>query len=284
MARAIWTGSISFGLVSVPVKVYSATSHKEVRFHQLHDKDGGRLKMKRVCSIDGEEVAYENIVKGYEIAPDEYVVISPEELEALEPESTRLIDIEDFVQLSDIDPLFFDKSYYLAPATGGTKAYQVLLESMRQSGRVAIGQVVLRTKQYLVALRPAENALVMTTLNYADEVVDPTTIEGLSGSEVAEAGERELKMAEQLIETLTTEWEPARYRDEHREKVIELIEAKAEGQEIVAQPAAEEPTLVGDLMAALEKSLAESKGRAGDGNGSAKKSGGKTKAKARAKS
>src|SRR5262245_53237762 len=139
MPRAIWTGSISFGLVNVPVKVFSATSQKEVRFHQLHDEDGARLQYKRVCSVDGKEVPYENIVKGYEIAPDEYVVIQPEELEALDPEKTRMIDIEDFVELAEIDPLYYDKSYYLAPATGGAKAYRVLLESMRESGKVAIG-------------------------------------------------------------------------------------------------------------------------------------------------
>jgi len=270
MARAIWTGSISFGLVSVPVKVYSAVSQKEVRFHQLHDKDNARLQYKRICSVDGKEVPHEHIVKGYEISPDEYVVITPEELESLDPEKTRLIDIEDFIDLTEIDPLYYDKSYYLAPNTGGGKAYRVLVESMREAGKVAIGRVVLRTKQYLVALRPAGDALVMTTLNYHDEVVDPATIDGIPRE--AESGERELKMAQQLIEALTNEWNPQQYKDEHRERVLELIEAKAEGKEVVSQPVVEEPTMVGDLMAALEQSLMESRkaraSGAGHGGGS----------------
>lgn len=285
MARAIWTGSISFGLVNVPVKVYSAVSQKEVRFHQLHDADGARLQYKRVCSADGKEVPYEHIVKGYEIAPDEYVVITPEELEALDPESTRMIDVEDFVDLADIDPLYYDKSYYLAPNTGGSKAYRVLLDSMRESGKVGIGRVVLRTKQYLVALRPVGDALVMTTLNFHDEVVDPETIDGLPRE--ADAGARERKMARQLIEALSTEWQPEQYRDEHRERVLALIEAKAEGKEIVTQPTVEEPTLVGDLMAALEQSLMESRKQrtsAGNGNGAGAKAPAKKKPAKRAKS
>lgn len=287
MARAIWSGSISFGLVNVPVKVYTAVRQKEVRFHQLHDKDGARLQYKRVCSADGKEVPYEHIVKGYEIAPDEYVVITPEELEALDPEATRMIDIEDFVDLVEIDPLYFDKSYYLAPNTGGGKAYRVLLDSMREAGKVAIGRVVLRTKQYMVALRPAGDALVMSTLNYHDEIVSPDDVDGLPRE--ADAGARELKMAQQLIDALSTEWEPDRYRDEYRERVLELIEAKAEGKEIVSQPVTEEPTLVGDLMAALEQSLMASRtargsSKASSGNGLGTASGGtRPKAKPPAK-
>jgi DNA end-binding protein Ku len=268
MARAIWSGSISFGLVNVPVKVYTAVRQKEVRFHQLHDADGARLQYKRVCSVDGKEVPYEHIVKGYEIAPDEYVMITPEELESLDPDATRMIDIEDFVDLADIDPLYFDKSYYLAPNTGGSKAYRVLLESMRAAGKVAIGRVVLRTKQYMVALRPAGDALVMSTLNYHDEIVDPDDVDGLPKE--ADAGERELKMAQQLIEALSAAWQPDQYRDEYRERVLALIEAKAEGKEVVSAPVAEEPTMVGDLMAALEQSLMASRTSKGKGDGKGK--------------
>jgi DNA end-binding protein Ku len=176
MPRSIWTGAISFGLVNVPVKLYSAVSSRSVRFHQLHAEDGGRIRQKRVCQVDGEEVGYDEIVKGYEIGPDRYVVIEPAELEALDPKATRTIDIEDFVSLDEIDPIFFDHPYYLAPATGAAKGYKLLLEAMRESGKVAIARVVLRSKQYLCALRAAEDGvLTMSTMNYGDEVVSPET-------------------------------------------------------------------------------------------------------------
>ena len=254
MPRSIWSGAISFGLVNVPVKLVSAVSPKDVRFHQLEASTGARVRQKRVSSQTGDEVAYEEIVKGYEIGPDQYVAISPEELEALDPKATRSIDIEDFVDLDQIDPLYYERAYYLVPDKGGTKAYSLLLEAMKQSGMVAIARLVLRTKQYLVALRPLDDALVIETLYYADEVVDPDELEGLPHD--VEISDRELKIARQLIESLATEFEPERYRDEYREKVLELIEKKAEGQEIVLQPAAEEPAKVVDLMAALEASLA----------------------------
>jgi DNA end-binding protein Ku len=254
MARAIWSGSISFGLVSVPVKVFSAVSTRDVRFSQLHGEDGGRIQYKRVCSVDGEEVPFDQIVKGYEIGPDEYVVVRPEELEALDPESTRRIDIEDFVELAEIDPLHYDKSYWLMPNTGGSKAYRVLLDAMQKEGKVAIGRVVLRTRQYLVALRAADGALVMSTLNYADELVRPESLDGMPDAGEA-ASERELRMAQQLIETLTDSFHPERYRDEYRDRVLALVEAKAEGREVVTAPTPDTGGEVLDLMAALERSL-----------------------------
>ena len=171
MARAIWSGAISFGLVNVPVKLYSATSPKSVRFHQLSSKTGARIRQKRVDPTTDEEVPYEDIVKGYEITPDRYVLITTEELEALDPKATRTIDIEEFVDLAEIDPIYYDHSYYLAPAAGGAKAYRLLVDAMRESGKVGIGRVVLRSKQQLCALRPTGEALTLSTMLFGDEVL-----------------------------------------------------------------------------------------------------------------
>jgi len=272
MPRSIWGGSISFGLVNVPVKLFTAVRKKDVRFHQLHATDGARISQKRVCSADGEEVPYDELVKGYEISKDQYVVIDPEELESLDPESTHTIDIEDFVGLDEIDPLFYDSSYYVVPDERGSKAYRLLLESMRDANKVGIAKVVMRTKQYLVALRPLGDALVMSTMNFADEVVPQGELEGLPGKAEGKVTDRELKMAQQLIESLTSEFDPSSYRDTHRDQVLELIERKAQGQEIVAPPTAERPTPVVDLMAALEASLsaARSAKKADDGAEEAK--------------
>ncbi|TMD06514.1 MAG: Ku protein [Chloroflexi bacterium] len=259
MPRAIWSGSISFGLVNVPVKLFGATSKKDVRFHQLHDADGARIQQKRVCSKDGEEVPLEHIVKGYEVSRDRYVLITPEELDSLDPKATRTIDIQDFVELDEIDPVYFDSTYYLVPEKGASKAYRLLLEAMRESKKVAIARVVLRQKQHLVALRPLEDALSMSSMLYADEVVSTDQLEDLP--EDVEVSERELKMANQLIESLTSEWRPEQYRDDYRERVLELIEKKAAGQEIAVAAVEEEQAPVVDLMAALEASLAAAKDR-----------------------
>jgi DNA end-binding protein Ku len=261
--RPIWSGSISFGLVNVPVKLFTAVRKKTVRFHQLHAADGARIQQKRVCSVDGEEVAYEDLAKGYELYPGQYVMIEPEELDALDPEATQTIDIEDFVELDQVDPLYYDSSYYLVPDARGIKAYRLLLDAMRESGRVGIARVVMRTKQYLCAVRPVGEALVLTTMNFADEVVGQDEIEGLPGEQ--EAAERELKMAEALIESLSTDWQPEKYEDTYRERVMALIEAKAAGQELVSQPSAPSAPVI-DLMAALEASLAQTRGEGrGDG-------------------
>jgi len=259
MPRAIWSGAISFGLVNVPIKLFTATSQKDVRFHQLHDKDGARIQQKRVCSKDGEEVPMEHIVKGYEISRDKYVLITPEELDALDPKATRTIDIQDFVDLDEIDPVYFDSTYYMVPEKGAAKAYALLLEAMRKSKKVAIARVVLRQKQHLVALRPLKNALSMETMLYADEVVNPDTLEGLP--EDVEVTDRELAMAQQLIDSLADAFKPERYHDDYRNRVLEMIERKAEGQEMVAPEEEEEQGPVVDLMAALEASLAAAKTR-----------------------
>src|SRR3954447_6821819 len=262
MPRSIWSGAMSFGLVNVPVKLYSAVSRKTVRFHQLHDADQVRIQQKRICPADGEEVPYDNIVKGYEISPDKYVVIEPEELEALDPKKTRAIEIQEFVDLDEIDPIYFDHPYYLAPGTGASKAYRLLLTAMQETNKVAIARVVIRQKENLVAIRATGDVMTMATMVFHDEVVSPDTIEELPDDET-EASKREVEMAQQLIDSLTGEFEPEKYKDEYRERVLELIEAKASGEEIAIQPP-EEPAKVPDLMAALEQSLAAAKGT-GDG-------------------
>jgi len=255
MPRAIWSGSISFGLVNVPVKLVTATSPKDIRFHQLHASDGGRINQKRVCSLDGEEVDYSEIVKGYEIHRGQYVIVEPEELEGLAPESSRSIDIEEFVDLAEIDPLYFEHSYYLVPDGPAARPYALLAEAMAGTGKVGIGRFVLRTKQYLAALRSREGALVLSTMLFADEVVESTELE-VATTKDTRPSERELTMARQLVSSLSAEWDPTKYKDDYREKVMELIEAKAEGNEIATPEEPLRPAPVLDLMAALEASLA----------------------------
>jgi DNA end-binding protein Ku len=266
MPRAIWSGAISFGLVNVPVKLYSAVSRKSVRFHQLDERNGVRIQQKRVNPQTGEEVPYEQIVKGYEISPEQYVVITPDELEALDPEKTRTIDIEGFVDLDDIDPIYFDHPYYLVPDKGAEKAYNLLREAMDKAGKVAIARVVIRSKESLVAVRPVGPVLQMSTMLFHDEVVPPESIGELpeAKSKDSKANKRELEMAEQLIASLSDDFEPEKYRDEYRERVLDLIERKAEGEEIAIQPPAEAPTKVPDLMAALEESIKAAKQTDGD--------------------
>src|SRR5215472_7473543 len=216
MARAIWSGAISFGLVNVPIKMYTATSPKTVRFNQLSSKTGARIRQKRVDPTTDEEVPYEDIVKGYEITPERYVVITNEELDALDPKATRTIDIEEFVDLADIDPIYYDHNYYLAPTAGGAKAYRLLLDAMRESGKVGIGKVVIRSKQQLCALRPTGDAMAMSTMLFGDEVLAPDRIDELEAVGEAEATPRELTMAQQLIDSLSAEFDPAKFRDDYR--------------------------------------------------------------------
>jgi len=257
MPRPLWTGSISFGLVNVPVKLVPATSSKDVRFHQLHDADGARVRQKRVCSADGEEVAYEHIVRGYEIRPNEYVVLEPAELASLDPDATRTIDLEEFVDLAEIDPVYFEKAYYLLPDKNAEKAYALLVEALSRSDKVGLGRFVMRTKQYLAALRARDQVLILSTMLFADEVVGVEELEDLPGPPAL--SDREVALAEQLVASLTAPFEPEKYRDTYREEVLELIEAKSEGQPISVLPAAAPKAPVVDLMAALEASLAASK-------------------------
>jgi DNA end-binding protein Ku len=270
MPRSIWSGAISFGLVNVPVKLFSAVSRKTVRFHQLNSDTGHRIAQKRVDSVTDEEVPYEKIVKGFELTKERYVVVTPEELDSIAPEKTRAIDIEDFVDLEDIDPIFYDHPYYLVPDKGAAKAYALLLEAMRESGKVAIARVVLRSKEQLVAIRPAGNVLTMETMIFHDEVVPADDLDEVPEAKDLKTSDRELKMAQQLINSLSSDFEPSKYHDEYREKVLELIERKAAGEEIAVQPEAPEPKKVPDLMAALEASLAAVKSDS-TGNGETKK-------------
>ncbi|MEA2189574.1 MAG: end-binding protein Ku [Solirubrobacteraceae bacterium] len=274
MPRSIWTGAISFGLVTVPVKMYSAVSRKTVRFHQLNGKTGVRIQQKRVDPSTGDEVAYDDIIKGFELTPDRYVVIEPGELEALDPKKTKAIEIEDFVALDEIDPIYYDHPYYLAPGPGGAKPYKLLLEAMRETGRVAIATVVIRSKQQLVAVRPmGDDVLGMATMVFPDEIIDPSTIDELSAVDEVEIKEQELKIAEQLINSLAGPFDPDKYRDSYREEVLALIDRKAQGEQIAVQPATEEEEApVPDLMSALKASLDAVKARDANGAGAEKKS------------
>src|SRR3954469_12678402 len=261
MPRSIWTGAISFGLVTVPVKLYSAVQRKTVRFHQLDSENGVRIAQKRVNPTTGEEVPYERLVKGYEISPDRYVLVDPGELEALEPVKTRTIDIEDFVDLSEIDPVFYDHPYYLAPGAGGAKPYRLLLEAMAETGKVAIANVVIRSKQHLVAVRPQGDVLGMATMLYPDEIVESDRIDEIPDADEVATTDKELAIAKQLVESLAGPFEPEKYRDTYREDVLNLIERKAAGEEIAVQPVREEePAAVPDLMAALQASLDQVRG------------------------
>jgi DNA end-binding protein Ku len=272
MPRSIWTGAISFGLVTVPVKLYSAVNRKTVRFHQLSGTSGVRIAQKRVDPQSGEEVPYEDIVKGYELAPDRYVVVEPDELATLQPKKTKTIEIEDFVELSQIDPIFYDHPYYLAPGPGGAKPYRLLLEAMAESERVAIARVVIRSKEQLVAIRAMGDVLEMATMLFADEIASPDQLDELPDPSEVKTTKREVGIAKQLIDSLAGEFEPDKYRDTYREDVLALIERKAEGKEIAIQPEAEEvaaPTP--DLMSALRASLDAVRERSGDDGAPAKK-------------
>ncbi len=285
MARAIWSGAISFGLVNIPVKLYSAVSRKTVRFNQIDAESGERIRQQRVNS-NGEEVPYEQIVKGYEVAPDRYVTITPEELNSVEPERTRTIDIEDFVELEQIDPIYYDHPYYLAPDKGAAKPYKLLLDAMADADKVAVARVVIRSKQSLVAIRAKDNVLTMETMLFADEVIPPDSIEELASLK-GKTTKRELEMARQLIESLSADFEPEKYTDEYRESVLAMVERKAAGETITVEAPSEEPEKVPDLMAALEASIASAKGASGGGakrtksssgsNGSGSKSSGSRK-------
>jgi DNA end-binding protein Ku len=255
----VWSGSISFGLVSVPIKLTTATRSRDVSFNQLEEGTGARIRYKRVSEQTGEEVPYDKIVKGYEVQKGRYVVVEADELKAFAPAATRMIEIEDFVDLADIDPVYFESPYYVIPEKNATKPYRLLVEAMTSLQKVAIGRIVIRSKEHLVAIRPVDGVLCVETMRYADEVVPVEDLEGVPGEDV-EVNERELQMARQLIEALSGEFEPEKYHDEYREQLMDLIERKAAGEEIVAEPAAEAPAKVLDLMAALEASLAKAGG------------------------
>lgn len=255
MARPIWNGTISFGLVNIPIRLHNAVKNKNLHFHQLRKKDGCRIRLKKVCSTDGIEVMSEDIVKGYEVSPDQYVVVSSEELTSITPKASRSIEIEDFVLMNQIDPIYFEKSYYLIPEPTSVKAYSLLLAAMKNSKRVAIAKFVLRNKQYLAVLRPNGQTITLSTLFFTDEIVSQDELTDLAINDT-QPTEKELKIALQLIESLSSDFQPEKYRDEYREKVLNLIQNKAEGETVTAPAQVQnQPGKIVDLMAALEASL-----------------------------
>ncbi|HZI46008.1 MAG TPA: Ku protein [Ilumatobacter sp.] len=258
MPRPVWNGTISFGLVAIPIKLFHAVRRQAVSFNQLDDRTMARIKYKKVSALDGEEVPEEHIVKGYEVAKDHYIVVDPDELEPFIPAATRTVEIEEFVDLDEIDPVYFDAAYYVAPGTT-PKPYVLLAKAMEESGKVAIARFVMRNKQYTAAIRAEQGRLVMSTLSYADEVIDPAEIDELQGLEEIDVSDREVRMAESLVESLAATFEPEKYRDEYREQVLDLIKIKAAGEEFtMPEVVAEKPKVV-DLMAALEASVRAAK-------------------------
>jgi DNA end-binding protein Ku len=273
MARAIWSGSISFGLLNVPVKLYSAVARRGISLREIRESDGARIRHRRVAEGTDEEVPYEKIVKAFEITPDRYVPLTKDELGALAPEKTRAIEVQDFVDLGEIDPIYFDSPYYLGPADGAERAYSLLARAMEESGKVAIARFVFRNKEHLAAIRPTDGVLTLTTMRFADEVVAPSELEDVLPTEKPKVAKREVEMAEQLIESLTRDFDPGAYRDEYREELLAMIERKAEGKELVSAPAGDdrEPTTAPDLMAALEESIAAVQGKGKAAKPAAKK-------------
>lgn len=275
MARAIWSGTISFGLLNVPVRMYSAVARRNIALREIRESDSARIKHRRVAEGTDEEVPYENIVKAYELSPGQYVPLGKDEMAALAPEKTRAIDVQDFVDIEEIDPMYFDSPYYLGPADGAEKAYSLLASAMESSGKAAIARFVFRNKEHLSAIRASDGVLTLTTMRFHDEVVPPSELDDSLPDKAPKVAKREREMAEQLIDSLSTEFDPSDYRDEYREQLLALIEKKAEGKEIVA-PETEAPkaTKAPDLMAALEESIAavKEKGASASGKGKAAKS------------
>jgi DNA end-binding protein Ku len=287
MARAIWSGTISFGLLNVPVRLFSAVARRNIALREIRESDSARIKHRRVAEGTDEEVPYENIVKAYELTPGQYVPLTKDEMSALAPEKTRAIDVQDFVDIEEIDPMYFDSPYYLGPAEGAEKAYSLLAAAMESSGKAAISRFVFRNKEHLAAIRASDGVLTLTTMRFHDEVVPPSELDDALPDEKPKVAKREQQMAEQLIDSLSTEFEPNAYKDEYREQLLALIEEKAEGKEIVA-PESEAPkaTKAPDLMAALEESIAavKEKGGSSDGDGAKKAPKPKKAAKSKSKS
>ncbi len=258
MPRPVWSGTISFGLIAIPVKLFHAVRKQNVSFNQLDERNMARIRYRKVNAETGDPVDESHIVKGYEVAKDRYVVVDPDELEPFMPVATKSIDLQEFVDLDEIDPVYFDTAYHLAP-DGAPKPYVLLAKAMHDTGKVAIGRFVMRNKQYTAAIRAEDGRLVMSSLAYADEVVDPADITELAGLDEVEVNDRELAMAESLVESLSTDFEPHKYHDEYREQVLALIQMKADGEEWETPDAVAEAPNVVDIMAALEASVAAAK-------------------------
>jgi DNA end-binding protein Ku len=257
MPNSIWTGAISFGLVQVPVRMVTATRSKDVSFNQLEESTGARIRYRKVSEVSGDEVASDQIVRGYEVTKGKYVRVEDDEIQSLRPKGSRAIEIEEFVDLDEIDPLYFEQPYYLVPDQRGIKAYKLLVEAMTELNKVAIGRIVIRSKERLVAIRPLDGMLCIETMRYSDEVV---ARDGLvpESEDDAELTERERVMAQQLVESLASDhFDATKYHDQFREQLLDLIDRKAAGEEIIAEPEVEAPAKVLDLVAALEASLAK---------------------------
>jgi DNA end-binding protein Ku len=264
MARSLWTGSLSFGLVNVPVALYSAVRDLDLHFHQLHEKDAARIDTRRFCAEEDQEILLEEIGHAYDLEGGKTVVVMDEDLEAVAPRKTRTIDIEAFVDLAEIDPVYFDHPYFLAPtgdSEGPRRAYQLLVEAMGRSGRVALGRFVMRTKEYLVAIQVRDERLALTTMRFADEIRPAKDID-TRGKKPAKA---QLDQAAALIEALSTEWDPSAWKDCYRARLEAVIDRKRNGKKIAAPKPQKEPSPVPDLLAALERSLAEATGKRSGG-------------------
>ena len=255
----MWKGAISFGLVSIPIRLYPATEEKTLRFNQLHDEDGGRIKYVRVCSVDGEEVTFDHIVKGYEYEKDKYVILSDDDFDAVPVESGRSIEILQFVDLDEIDPIYYKKTYYLIPEEMGVKAYTLLREAMSQTGRVGIAKVSFRDKEHLAALRFRDDVFLLETMFWPDEI-RAAEFDEIGQATKAKVRPQEVTMAESLIDNLTSEFKPEEYRDDYRAALLQIVEKKVAGEEIEVLPQVEETKVV-DLMDALKASVEATKSK-----------------------
>ena len=255
--RALWKGAITFGLITIPVRLYSAVQEKSLKFHMLHGEDGGRIKYKRECAKCGKEVSWDDIVKGYEYSKDHYVTFSEDELDALDIDSIHAVDVVSFVPLEAIDPIYFNKTYYVAPEPSGLKAYKLLAEALEAEGQVGIAKVALREKEQLATVRLKDDVFVLETMHWPDEIRTPEFEELDKKVDVRDA---EVKMARQLVQQLSSDFEPDQFQDEYRAALEALVEQKVAGKEVtVAAAPEEEPTKVVDLMEALKASVAEAK-------------------------
>lgn len=267
MAHAIWSGSINFGLVTIPVKLFTAVKTDELSFNMLHAKDEGRIKYERICSVDGKPVPWDEIVKGFEYEKGEYVILTDEDFKRVNPEATQSVDILEFVELDKISPMFFDKPYYLEPTKQGRHAYALLRETLEKTNRVAIARVVIRTKEYIAAVKPIDGALVLELMHWASEIIAPSTLE-IPGRE--NLPEQEMKMAKMLVDTMSVdEFEPEKFANKYHDELLTMIEARAAGKELPKPKKAPTRAKVVNLMDVLAQSLEESKKRRAGANGKA---------------
>jgi DNA end-binding protein Ku len=259
MAHAIWTGAINFGLVTIPVKLQTAIRTNDLRFNFLHKTDEGRINNVRRCSIDGEEVAYTDLVRGYEYEKGRYVILTDEDFDSVNPEATQSVDIVQFVDLAEINPMFFDKPYYLEPEKRGRHAYALLREALTESGKVGIAKVVIRSREHLAALKPNGDALVLELMHFEDEIVEQST---LDLPEIAKPAENEMKVAKMLIDTMTEAFDASKFKDTYKEQILAMIDARAAGKETPkAETSAPKASNVVNLMDMLQRSLEQTKKR-----------------------